>query len=73
MLNSVSNCHSLQAAIERAAVPKEEVKEVYMGNVCQGSLGQAPARQATLFAGESNTDCKDFTKNLKNLCCQFVL
>lgn len=22
-----------------------------MGNVCQGFLGQAPARQATLFAG----------------------
>lgn len=22
-----------------------------MGNVCQASLGQAPARQATLFAG----------------------
>jgi acetyl-CoA acetyltransferase len=27
------------------------VKEVFMGNVCQASLGQAPARQSTLFAG----------------------
>lgn len=25
-----------QAAIERAGVPKEEVKEVFFGNVCQG-------------------------------------
>lgn len=40
-----------QAAIERAGIAKEQVKEVYMGNVCQGFLGQAPARQATLFAG----------------------
>lgn len=23
-----------------------------MGNVCQGGVGQAPARQATIFAGE---------------------
>jgi len=25
-----------------------------MGNVCQGFLGQAPARQAALFAGLNN-------------------
>jgi len=24
-----------------------------MGNVCQGGVGQAPARQATIFAGKS--------------------
>jgi len=23
-----------------------------MGNVCQGGVGQAPARQATIFAGK---------------------
>lgn len=40
-----------QGAIERAGIPKDHVKEVYMGNVCQAALGQAPARQATLFAG----------------------
>lgn len=27
---------AVQAAIERAGVPKEEVKEVFLGNVCQG-------------------------------------
>lgn len=26
-----------------------------MGNVCQGGVGQAPARQATLFAGNKIT------------------
>lgn len=25
-----------QAAVERAGVPKDEVKEVFFGNVCQG-------------------------------------
>ena len=32
-------------------VPKDAVDEVYMGNVCQAFQGQAPARQAALFAG----------------------
>jgi hypothetical protein len=43
-----------QGAIERAGIPKEEVKEVLMGNVLQANVGQAPARQATLFAGIYN-------------------
>lgn len=42
---------SPQAAIERAAISKDKIEEVYIGNVCQAFLGQAPARQATLFAG----------------------
>ncbi|XP_071444062.1 acetyl-CoA acetyltransferase, mitochondrial [Hetaerina americana] len=46
---------AIQASIERAGIPKEEIKEVYMGNVCQAALGQAPARQATLFAGLPKT------------------
>ncbi|XP_015188540.1 PREDICTED: acetyl-CoA acetyltransferase, mitochondrial isoform X1 [Polistes dominula] len=41
---------AIQGAIERAGITKDQVKEVYMGNVCQAFLGQAPARQATLFA-----------------------
>jgi len=32
-------------------ITPEEVKEVYMGNVCQAGLGQAPTRQAALGAG----------------------
>lgn len=54
---------AIQAAIERAVVPKEEVKEVYMGNVCQGGVGQAPARQATIFAGlPKSTECTTINK-----------
>ncbi|XP_059485107.1 acetyl-CoA acetyltransferase, mitochondrial [Neocloeon triangulifer] len=42
---------AIEAAVERGGVPKEAVQEVYMGSVCQAGLGQAPARQAALFAG----------------------
>jgi len=42
----------LQAAVERSGISKDEIQEVFMGNVCQGGVGQAPARQATIFAGE---------------------
>lgn len=43
---------AIQAAIERAnGLQKEEITEVFLGSVCQGGQGQAPARQATLFAG----------------------
>ncbi|XP_078078180.1 acetyl-CoA acetyltransferase, mitochondrial isoform X1 [Mustelus asterias] len=42
---------SIRAAIERAGIPPEEVKEVYMGNVLQAAEGQAPARQSALGAG----------------------
>lgn len=38
-------------------IPKEEVKEVYMGNVIQGGEGQAPTRQATLGAGMETHTC----------------
>ncbi|XP_077295174.1 acetyl-CoA acetyltransferase 1 isoform X2 [Arctopsyche grandis] len=41
---------AVQASIERAGIAKDEVKEVFLGNVCSGGTGQAPARQATLFA-----------------------
>uniref|UniRef100_A0A7M4F911 acetyl-CoA C-acetyltransferase n=1 Tax=Crocodylus porosus TaxID=8502 RepID=A0A7M4F911_CROPO len=42
---------AIKGAIERAGIPLEEVKEVYMGNVLQAGQGQAPARQAVLGAG----------------------
>ncbi|XP_041979798.1 acetyl-CoA acetyltransferase, mitochondrial isoform X3 [Aricia agestis] len=54
---------AVKAAVERAGVPKEEVKEVYMGNVCSGYLGQAPARQATIFGGlPKSTICTTINK-----------
>ena len=33
----------------------EKITDVYMGNVLQGSVGQAPARQASMFAGLPST------------------
>ncbi|KAI4491221.1 hypothetical protein M0802_010317 [Mischocyttarus mexicanus] len=54
---------AIQAAVERAGVAKDQIKEVYMGNVCQAFLGQAPARQATLFAGlPKSTICTTVNK-----------
>ena len=45
---------AIRGAIERAGLPTEAVDEVFMGNVLQAGLGQAPARQAALGAGLSH-------------------
>ncbi|HXX32467.1 MAG TPA: acetyl-CoA C-acetyltransferase [Myxococcaceae bacterium] len=42
---------AIKAALERAGLPPSAVDEVWMGNVLQAGVGQAPARQAALFAG----------------------
>src|SRR5829696_6633146 len=42
---------AIRAALERAEIAGDEVQEVIMGNVIQGGVGQAPARQALLQAG----------------------
>jgi acetyl-CoA C-acetyltransferase len=42
---------AIKAALERSGVSAAEVQEVIMGNVLQGGVGQAPARQAMRFAG----------------------
>lgn len=42
---------AIQAAIERSGIDPQEVNEVFMGCVLQAGLGQAPARQAAIFAG----------------------
>ena len=41
----------VQEAVNRAGIRPEDVDEVLMGNVVQAGVGQAPARQAALFAG----------------------
>ncbi|TMA25206.1 MAG: acetyl-CoA C-acetyltransferase [Deltaproteobacteria bacterium] len=46
---------AIKAALERAGVKPEEVKTVFMGEVLQGGVGQAPARQAALYAGIPKT------------------
>ncbi|VUC27198.1 unnamed protein product [Clonostachys rosea] len=42
---------AIKSAVEKSNVPVEKITEVYMGNVISGSIGQAPARQAAIFAG----------------------
>ncbi|MDB5699129.1 MAG: acetyl-CoA C-acyltransferase [Alphaproteobacteria bacterium] len=43
------------AAVERAGVAKDGIDKIYMGCVLSAGLGQAPARQAALKAGLSNS------------------
>lgn len=45
---------AIKAAIEKSNVPASKITDVYFGNVLQGSVGQAPARQASIFAGLSS-------------------
>ncbi|KAK9413887.1 putative acetyl-CoA C-acetyltransferase [Seiridium unicorne] len=42
---------AIKSALKKSKVPVEKVTDVYMGNVLQGNVGQAPARQASMFAG----------------------
>ncbi|MCE7063687.1 acetyl-CoA C-acyltransferase [Dyadobacter sp. CY326] len=42
---------AIKAALEKANVSADQVEEVIMGNVISANLGQAPARQAALYAG----------------------
>ncbi|XP_050544721.1 acetyl-CoA acetyltransferase, mitochondrial [Daktulosphaira vitifoliae] len=46
---------AIQAAVNRSGLSKNDIEEVFMGNVCQGGVGQAPARQAAIFAGLPKT------------------
>ncbi len=41
----------VKGAIEKAGIDPEIIDEVFMGNVISANLGQAPARQAAIFAG----------------------
>ena len=42
---------AIKGALDKAGVSADLVDEVFMGNVLQAGLGQAPARQAAIFAG----------------------
>ncbi|WP_417610246.1 acetyl-CoA C-acyltransferase [Parasphingorhabdus sp.] len=42
---------AVKAAVERAGVDGADVERIYMGNVLSAGQGQAPARQAAIFAG----------------------
>lgn len=54
---------AIQGAIEKAGVAAGQVQEVIMGNVISANLGQAPARQAALYAGlPNNVICSTVNK-----------
>ena len=40
---------AIKGALAKAGVKPEEVTEVFMGNVLQANVGQAPARQAAIL------------------------
>ena len=42
---------AIREAVRRAGVSPDDIEEVIMGNVLQGGVGQAPARQAALKGG----------------------
>ncbi|MCB9185606.1 MAG: acetyl-CoA C-acyltransferase [Flavobacteriales bacterium] len=46
---------AIKGALQQAGVDDKEVQEVFMGNVLSAGLGQAPARQAAIFAGLPDT------------------
>ncbi|MDG1347992.1 MAG: acetyl-CoA C-acyltransferase [Crocinitomicaceae bacterium] len=45
---------AIKGALEKGNVKADSVNEVFMGNVLQAGVGQAPARQAALGAGLGN-------------------
>src|SRR5512137_139521 len=53
----------IQEALRRAKVAPDQVDEVIMGNVLQAGVGQAPARQAAIFAGlPTSVECMTVNK-----------
>ena len=54
---------AIREAVRRAGVKGEDVNEVIMGNVLQAGVGQAPARQAAIFAGlPTSVECMTVNK-----------
>lgn len=54
---------AIKGAIEKAGIKAADVQEVFMGNVLQAGAGQAPARQAAIYAGiEQTVPCTTINK-----------
>ena len=49
---------AIRGAVMQAGIASEDVTDVFMGNVLQAGVGQAPARQAAIYAGlPTHTRC----------------
>jgi len=54
---------AIKGAISKANISVDVVDEVFMGNVLQANVGQAPARQAAIFSGlNANVPCTTINK-----------
>lgn len=54
---------AVSGALQKANIKEDQVDEVFMGNVLQAGVGQAPARQAALFAKlPESTPCSTVNK-----------
>jgi len=54
---------AIKGAVSKAGIDINTIDEVFMGNVLQANLGQAPARQAAIFAGlNENVPCTTINK-----------
>ncbi|MEW6774254.1 MAG: acetyl-CoA C-acyltransferase [Bacteroidota bacterium] len=54
---------AIKGALEKINLHPSEVQEVFMGNVLQANVGQAPARQAARYAGiPDNVPCTTINK-----------
>jgi len=54
---------AIKGALQKSGLDPALVQEVYMGNVISSNLGQAPARQAAIFAGlQPNVICTTVNK-----------
>lgn len=54
---------AIKGALQKIKLSPELIEEVYMGNVVSANLGQAPARQAAIYAGlNENVICTTINK-----------
>jgi len=54
---------AIKGAINKAGIDSKIINEVFMGNVLQANLGQAPAKQAAIFSGiPENVPCTTINK-----------
>nr|MBC8479451.1 acetyl-CoA C-acetyltransferase [FCB group bacterium] len=54
---------AIKEAVNRAGISPDSVDEVIMGNVLTAAIGQAPARQASIFAGlPTSVECMTINK-----------
>lgn len=54
---------AIKSAVEKAGINKDNIQEVIFGNVLTAGVGQAPARQAAIYAGLPNSvECMTINK-----------